>query len=125
MQTGSQHSYLFILIKLSSIVLLGRYDDQFVVAAFDNAPTADSEIYPKLDKSVRDVCESRVRYVAKMHVFFIDNSIFFSCFMKFKSQEKYGARYLSNTIDCMKRNCIVTVTVCNFLCITCLVNFIV
>ncbi|KAJ1388736.1 RNA polymerase II associated factor Paf1 [Sesbania bispinosa] len=36
-----------------------RYDDQFVVAAFDNAPTADSEMYTKLDKSVRDVYESR------------------------------------------------------------------
>ncbi|KAJ1390927.1 RNA polymerase II associated factor Paf1 [Sesbania bispinosa] len=36
-----------------------RYDDQFVVAAFDNAPTVDSEMYTKLDKSVRDVYESR------------------------------------------------------------------
>ncbi|KAK7349214.1 hypothetical protein VNO77_06397 [Canavalia gladiata] len=36
-----------------------RYDDQFVVAAFDNAPTADSEMYSKLDKSVRDAYESK------------------------------------------------------------------
>ncbi|MED6193586.1 Protein PAF1 [Stylosanthes scabra] len=36
-----------------------RYDDQFVIAAFDNAPTADSEMYSKLDKSVRDACESK------------------------------------------------------------------
>ncbi|XP_061358373.1 protein PAF1 homolog isoform X2 [Gastrolobium bilobum] len=36
-----------------------RYDDQFVVAAFDNAPTADSEMYTKLDKSVRDAYESK------------------------------------------------------------------
>ncbi|XP_020227957.1 protein PAF1 homolog [Cajanus cajan] len=36
-----------------------RYDDQYVVAAFDNAPTADSEMYTKLDKSVRDAFESK------------------------------------------------------------------
>lgn len=36
-----------------------RYDDQFVVATFDGAPTADSEIYSKMDKSVRDAHESR------------------------------------------------------------------
>lgn len=36
-----------------------RYDDQFVIAAFDNAPTVDSEVYNKLDKSVRDISESR------------------------------------------------------------------
>ncbi|XP_061359135.1 protein PAF1 homolog [Gastrolobium bilobum] len=36
-----------------------RYGDQFVVAAFDNAPTADSEVYTKVDKSVRDALESR------------------------------------------------------------------
>ncbi|XP_027334843.1 protein PAF1 homolog [Abrus precatorius] len=36
-----------------------RYDEQFVVAAFDNAPTADSEMYAKLDKSVRDAFESK------------------------------------------------------------------
>jgi hypothetical protein len=69
--------YLFILIELSSIFLLGRYDDQFVVAAFDNAPTVDSEMYSKMDKSVRDLSESRVSYVAMIHVVFISNSIFF------------------------------------------------
>lgn len=36
-----------------------RYDDQFVMATFDNAPTVDSEIYSKLDKSVRDAHESQ------------------------------------------------------------------
>ncbi|KAB2620559.1 RNA polymerase II-associated factor 1-like protein, partial [Pyrus ussuriensis x Pyrus communis] len=36
-----------------------RYDDQFVLAAFDGAPTADSEIYSKLDQSVHDAYESR------------------------------------------------------------------
>ncbi|KAK9923475.1 hypothetical protein M0R45_031892 [Rubus argutus] len=36
-----------------------RYEDQFVLAAFDGAPTADSEIYSKLDQSDHDVCESR------------------------------------------------------------------
>ncbi|KAA8540353.1 hypothetical protein F0562_024728 [Nyssa sinensis] len=36
-----------------------RYDDQFVIAAFDSAPTADSETYNKLDKSVRDAHESQ------------------------------------------------------------------
>ncbi|RDY00022.1 Protein PAF1-like protein, partial [Mucuna pruriens] len=36
-----------------------RYEDQFVVAAFDNAPTADSEMYAKLDKSLRDAYESK------------------------------------------------------------------
>ncbi|KAI5421789.1 hypothetical protein KIW84_045287 [Lathyrus oleraceus] len=38
---------------------IDRYDDQFVLAAFDNAPTADSEMYRKLDKSVCDISESR------------------------------------------------------------------
>ncbi|CAN4089025.1 unnamed protein product [Withania somnifera] len=36
-----------------------RYKDQFVLANFDSAPTADSETYNKLDKSVRDACESQ------------------------------------------------------------------
>lgn len=36
-----------------------RYNDQFVVATFDSAPTADSEIYNKMDKSVRDAHESQ------------------------------------------------------------------
>lgn len=35
-----------------------RYDEQFVVASFDSAPTADSEIYGKLDQSVRDAHET-------------------------------------------------------------------
>ncbi|XP_039053817.1 protein PAF1 homolog isoform X2 [Hibiscus syriacus] len=36
-----------------------RYDDQFVMVAFDGAPTADSEIFSKLHDSVRDEHESR------------------------------------------------------------------
>ncbi|XP_077248183.1 protein PAF1 homolog isoform X2 [Tasmannia lanceolata] len=35
-----------------------RYDDRFVMAAFDGDPTADSELYNKLDQSVRDEHES-------------------------------------------------------------------
>ena len=44
-----------------------RYDDQFVVVAFDSAPTADSEIYGKLDHSVRDAHGSQVSYLFIMH----------------------------------------------------------
>lgn len=40
-----------------------RYEDQFVVASFDNAPTADSEAYSKLDKLVRDEQEAKVSHV--------------------------------------------------------------
>ncbi|KAF2301144.1 hypothetical protein GH714_020380 [Hevea brasiliensis] len=36
-----------------------RYKDKFVSVTFDNAPTADSETYSKLDQSVRDACESQ------------------------------------------------------------------
>ncbi|XP_019194433.1 PREDICTED: protein PAF1 homolog [Ipomoea nil] len=36
-----------------------RYKDQFVVATFDSAPTADAENYSKLDKAIRDKHESR------------------------------------------------------------------
>ncbi|KAF6137844.1 hypothetical protein GIB67_040552 [Kingdonia uniflora] len=36
-----------------------RYDDQFVLAAFDSDPTADSELYGKLDKSLCDQYESQ------------------------------------------------------------------
>ncbi|XP_041002052.1 protein PAF1 homolog [Juglans microcarpa x Juglans regia] len=36
-----------------------RYDDQFVVAAFDSAPTADAEVHGKLDQTVRDAYESQ------------------------------------------------------------------
>ncbi|XVF86704.1 hypothetical protein PTKIN_Ptkin18bG0063400 [Pterospermum kingtungense] len=36
-----------------------RYDDQFVMVAFDNSPTADSEIFSKLHDSIRDEHESR------------------------------------------------------------------
>ncbi|KAG7590908.1 RNA polymerase II associated factor Paf1 [Arabidopsis suecica] len=36
-----------------------RYDEQFVVANFDSAPTADSEFFGKLDPSIRDEHESR------------------------------------------------------------------
>ncbi|XVE88816.1 hypothetical protein DITRI_Ditri19aG0098800 [Diplodiscus trichospermus] len=36
-----------------------RYNDQFVMVAFDSAPTADSEIFGKLHDSVRDEHESK------------------------------------------------------------------
>ncbi|KAF3640992.1 putative zinc finger CCCH domain-containing protein 4-like [Capsicum annuum] len=36
-----------------------RYKDQFVLTNFDGAPTADSEDYNKLDKTLRDAYESR------------------------------------------------------------------
>ncbi|GKB81594.1 hypothetical protein Tco_0948489, partial [Tanacetum coccineum] len=34
------------------------WNDQFVVATFDGAPTADSESYNKMDKYVRDAHEA-------------------------------------------------------------------
>ncbi|KAK6914823.1 RNA polymerase II associated factor Paf1 [Dillenia turbinata] len=36
-----------------------RYDRQFVVASFDSAPTADSELFGKLDQPVRDIHEAK------------------------------------------------------------------
>ncbi|KAJ0244057.1 hypothetical protein HA466_0200160 [Hirschfeldia incana] len=36
-----------------------RYEEQFVVANFDSAPTADSEFFGKLNSSIRDEHESR------------------------------------------------------------------
>lgn len=36
-----------------------RYDDQFIVASFDGEPTADSEMFNKMHKSVRENHESR------------------------------------------------------------------
>ncbi|KAK1327196.1 hypothetical protein QJS10_CPA01g00522 [Acorus calamus] len=36
-----------------------RYDDRFVTVAFDNDPTADCEIFNKVDRSVRDESESQ------------------------------------------------------------------
>lgn len=42
------------------MMLWNRYDDQFVVSAFDSAPTADSEVHSKLDQTVRDAYESQV-----------------------------------------------------------------
>lgn len=71
---------LYVILKFNllipSTVLLCRYDDQFVVAAFDNAPTADSEMYAKMNKSVRDAFESKVSYVAiaRMSVLIINIS---------------------------------------------------
>ena len=44
-----------------------RYDDSFVVASFDSAPTADSEIYSKLDQTVRDTHESKVGYLSRLY----------------------------------------------------------
>lgn len=36
-----------------------RWDDKFVTVAFDSEPTADSELYSKLDRSVRDEHEAQ------------------------------------------------------------------
>ncbi|XP_057959494.1 protein PAF1 homolog [Malania oleifera] len=36
-----------------------RFEEQFIVAAFDSAPTADSEIYSKIDKPIRDAHEGK------------------------------------------------------------------
>ncbi|KAL3735912.1 hypothetical protein ACJRO7_024954 [Eucalyptus globulus] len=36
-----------------------RYDDQFILASFDNDPTADSEVYSKLEQSARDEYEAK------------------------------------------------------------------
>ncbi|WVZ94998.1 hypothetical protein U9M48_040813 [Paspalum notatum var. saurae] len=36
-----------------------RYDDPFVMVNFDGDPTADSEQYNKLERPIRDECESR------------------------------------------------------------------
>lgn len=71
---------MYLILKsnllIPSTVLFCRYDDQFVVAAFDNAPTADSEMYAKMNKSVRDAFESKVSYVAiaRMSVLIINIS---------------------------------------------------
>ena len=40
---------------------LFRYEDHFVVATFDSAPTVDSEIYRKLTAADRDEYEQKVR----------------------------------------------------------------
>lgn len=37
-----------------------------MVASFDSAPTADSEIYSKLDKTVRDSHESQVSFLSRL-----------------------------------------------------------
>lgn len=55
-------------------MLLFRYDDQFVVANFDSAPTADSEIYNKLDKRVRDAHESQVNTTWNIEYFFVNSN---------------------------------------------------
>ncbi|KAJ8756004.1 hypothetical protein K2173_024549 [Erythroxylum novogranatense] len=36
-----------------------RYEDKFILAQFDGAPTVDSESYGKLDQSVREACEAQ------------------------------------------------------------------
>lgn len=81
---------MYLILKsnllIPSTVLFCRYDDQFVVAAFDNAPTADSEMHAKMDKSVRDAFESKVSYVAiaRMNVLIINISNFLP-FLKVKT----------------------------------------
>lgn len=36
-----------------------------MLANYDSAPTADSETYSKLDKTVRDACESQVKLLIR------------------------------------------------------------
>lgn len=55
-----------------------RYDEQFVVANFDSAPTADSEFFGKLDPSIRDEHESRVSYELLISVSMAQLSLFSS-----------------------------------------------
>jgi RNA polymerase II-associated factor 1 len=45
-------------------VHLNRYEEPFVMVNFDGDPTADSEQYNKLERPVRDECESRVSSVS-------------------------------------------------------------
>lgn len=47
---------------LKLIAFCFRFDDRFVTVTFDSDPTADSELYNKLDRSVRDVHESQVSW---------------------------------------------------------------
>ncbi|KAI4325316.1 hypothetical protein MLD38_030728 [Melastoma candidum] len=63
------HATNKILYPLEVLPLLPdfeRYEDQFVIASFDNAPTADLELYSKLDKSLRD--EQEAKAIMKSYV---------------------------------------------------------
>lgn len=51
----------FVHLKLMCWWVLNRYEDQFAYASFDSAPTADSEIYSKLNAADRDEHERCVR----------------------------------------------------------------
>lgn len=57
-----------MLHKTVDLILLPffffRYDDQFVVANFDSAPTADSELYRKLNAADRDEYEHKVSNIS-------------------------------------------------------------
>jgi RNA polymerase II-associated factor 1 len=50
---------------------LCRYNDPFVMVNFDGDPTADSEQFNKLERSVRDECESRVSFFSSAFSFLI------------------------------------------------------
>ncbi|KAL0295000.1 UNVERIFIED_CONTAM: protein PAF1, partial [Sesamum radiatum] len=55
----STKDYGFYVTSLNLSFCNEWYDDQFVVANFDSAPTADSEIYRKLSAAERDEYENR------------------------------------------------------------------
>lgn len=52
--------YWVIDHKLGGLTCFARYEDQFVMVNFDGDPTADSEQYNKLDRSIRNELESQV-----------------------------------------------------------------
>lgn len=67
-----------MLIHMALLFLfLHRYDEQFVVANFDSAPTTDSECFGKLDPSIRDEHESRVSYVLPITMSIVQLSLFY------------------------------------------------
>ncbi|OVA15607.1 RNA polymerase II-associated [Macleaya cordata] len=57
-----------------------RYEDQFVLAAFDSDPTADSEVYSKLNSSVREEHEAQATYF--IIIFYTNSSIITQAIMK-------------------------------------------
>lgn len=79
-----QNYYVDLLIYGASIYC-PRYEDRFVTVTFDGDPTADSELYNKLDRSIRDEHESQVSLVT------IVQSNEFRYFCLFKSNLQISA----------------------------------
>ncbi|KAI4386991.1 hypothetical protein MLD38_004860 [Melastoma candidum] len=57
---------LYPIEALALLPYFEPYEDPFVVASFDNGPTADSEAYSKLDRLVRD--EQEAKAIMKSYV---------------------------------------------------------